>query len=191
MATENRFLEVAYRLYTIEDGEEDDEPIEVYTRRRPFQFINNLNVVLPEFEKNVGHLVRGDEFDFIIPCKDAYGEFHEELMFDVDQSVFMVNGRLDFNYIYEGAVVSMQNEEGNRFNATIIEIKRNTITIDLNNPRAGQDLHFVGHVIDSHPASNEEIAAYLNAITECATCENSCNGNCSGGGCGSQCGGCQ
>ena len=193
MALDNRYLTVAYRLYTIEDGEEDEEPIEVYNRRRPFEFISNLNVVLPAFDKNVGNLSRGDEFDFIIPCKDAYGEFHEELMFDVDQSIFMIDGKLDFNYIYEGAVVPMQGVDGSRFLATIIEIKKDTITIDLNNPRAGQDLHFVGHVIDSRPATNEEIAAFLNSMSECAGCESGCNGGC--GGCGSgqggKCGGCQ
>ncbi|MBR1667280.1 MAG: FKBP-type peptidyl-prolyl cis-trans isomerase [Bacteroidaceae bacterium] len=188
MAVDNRYITVAYRLYTIEDGEEDEEPVEVANRRHPFEFISGLNLVLPLFESNIAHLERGDEFDFIIPCKDAYGEFVEELMFDVDQSVFMVDGKLDFNYIHEGAVVPMMNEEGGRFNATIIEIKPDKITIDLNHPRAGQDLHFVGHIIDARPAANEEIAAMLNITSECAGCGGDCNsgscGGCAGGGCG-------
>ncbi|MBQ6965361.1 MAG: peptidylprolyl isomerase [Bacteroidaceae bacterium] len=187
MALDNKLLTIAYRLYTIEDGEEEEEPIEVYNRRHPFQFISKLNLVLPRFEENVANLVRGDEFDFVIPCKDAYGEFHEELMFDVDQSIFLIDGKLDFNYVYEGAVVPMQAEDGSQFNATIIEIKANTVTIDLNHPRAGQDLHFVGHVIESRPATNEEITQMLNAMSEC----NGCCGTCESGGCGGSCGGCR
>ena len=189
MEIDNKYMTLAYRLYTIEDGEEDEEPVEVCNRRHPFEFITKLNMVLPAFEANVANLERGDEFDFIIPCKDAYGDFHENMMFDVDQSIFLVDGKLDFNYVYEGAVVPMQAEDGSRFNATIIEIKKDTITIDLNPPRAGQDLHFVGHVIDSRLATNGEIGEMLNAMSECEGCGGSCNEGCSGG-CGG-CGGCR
>lgn len=183
MALDNKYITLAYRMYLIEDGEEDEEPAEVCNRRHPFQFISNLGLVLPAFEEQVVNLVRGDEFDFVIPCKDAYGEFNEELMFDVDQSIFLIDGKLDFNYIYEGAIVPMQGEDGSQFNATIIEIKKDKVTIDLNHPRAGQDLHFVGHVIDNRPATNEEITESLTATSECGGCGGGCEG-CSGGGCG-------
>ena len=190
MAVDNKFVTVAYKLYTIEDGEEDEEAVEVANRRHPFFFITGLNLVLSQFEENIAPLVRGDEFDFIIPCKDAYGEFNDELMFDVPETTFMVDGKIDFNYIHEGAVVPMIAGDGSRFNATIIEIKKGAVTIDLNHPRAGQDLHFVGHVIDSRPATNEEISEMLNNASECAECAGDCNsGGCSGCG-GGGCGGC-
>ncbi|MCR5043236.1 MAG: FKBP-type peptidyl-prolyl cis-trans isomerase [Bacteroidaceae bacterium] len=186
MAVDNKYITVAYKLYTIEDGEEDEEPVEVANQRHPFQFISGFNLVLPAFEANIAPLDRGDEFDFVIPFKDAYGEFNEELMFDVPESVFMVDGKIDFNYIHEGAVVPMMGEDGSRFNATIIEIKKDSVTIDLNHPRAGQDLHFVGHVVEARPATNEEITDMLNASSECGCCE---GGDCGSGGCGG-CGGC-
>lgn len=189
MEIDNKYITLAYRLYTIEDGEEDEEPVEVTNRRHPFMFITGMGLVLPKFEEHVRDLERGDEFDFVIPCQDAYGEFVEELMFDVPESTFMVNGKIDFNLVHEGAVVPMMGEDGSRFNATIIEIKKDGVTIDLNHPRAGQDLHFKGHIIDSRPATNEEIGEMLNADSECANC-----GGCSvEGGCGGQggcCGGC-
>lgn len=185
MEVDNKYITVAYRLYTIEDSEEDEEPVEVANRRHPFQFISGLNLVLPLFESNIVNLESGDEFDFIIPCKDAYGEFNEELMFDVPETVFMVDGKIDFNYVHEGAVVPMMGEDGSRFNATIIELKKDAVTIDLNHPRAGQDLHFKGNVIESRPATNEEISEMLNTTSECA----GCGGECGSGGCGG-CGGC-
>lgn len=188
MEIDNKYITLAYRLFTIEDGEEDEEPVEVANRRHPFQFISGLNLVLAKFEENVRDLTRGEEFDFIIPCADAYGEFNDELMFDVPESVFMVDGKIDLNYIHEGAVVPMMGEDGSRFNATIIELKKDAVTIDLNHPRAGQDLHFVGHVIESRPATNEEISQMLNATSECAGCGGDCSsegcGGCGSGGCG-------
>ena len=99
MEIDNKYITLAYRLYTIEDGEEDEEPVEVANRRHPFQFISGLGLVLAKFEENVRDLARGDEFDFVIPCADAYGEFNDELMFDVPETVFMVDGKM--------AVVSM------------------------------------------------------------------------------------
>ena len=140
MAVDNKYITVAYKLYAIEDGEEDPEVLEECTAQHPFQFISQLGVVLPAFEAGVTAVGKGEKFDFIIPCKDAYGEFNEEMMFDVPKSIFMPNGKIDDRYIYEGAVVPMQGEDGSRFNATIIEIKDEEVTIDLNHPRAGVDL---------------------------------------------------
>ena len=94
MEIDNKYITLAYRLYTIEDGEEDEEPVEVANRRHPFQFISGLGLVLAKFEENVRDLARGDEFDFVIPCADAYGEFNDELMFDVPETVFMVDGKI-------------------------------------------------------------------------------------------------
>lgn len=186
MAVDNKYITVAYKLYTIEDGAEDEEPVEVADSRHPFQFISGFNLVLPLFESNIAPLEKGAEFDFVIPCKDAYGEFNEELMFDVPDSVFKVDGKIDLNYIHEGAVVPMMGEDGNRFMATIIEMKKDAVTIDLNHPRAGQDLHFVGQIVEARPATNEEITEMLNTASECDCC-GGCD--CGSGGCGG-CGGC-
>ena len=195
MALDNKYITVAYRLYTIEDGEEDTDPIEECSVAYPFQFISKLGVVLPAFEAGVEKVEKGGTFDFVIPCKDAYGEFQDELMFDVEKSIFCVNGEIDSRYIYEGAVVPMQGEDGNRFNATIIEIKDKSVTIDLNHPRAGMDLHFVGEVVENRLATNEEVAELLNAMSGCGGgcsggCSGGCGGGCSDGGCGGGCGGC-
>jgi FKBP-type peptidyl-prolyl cis-trans isomerase SlyD len=89
----------------------------------------------------------------------------------------------------------MQGEDGNRFNATIIEIKDKSVTIDLNHPRAGMDLHFVGEVVENRLATNEEVAELLNAMSGCGGgcsggCSGGCGGGCSDGGCGGGCGGC-
>lgn len=196
MAVDNKYITVAYKLYAIDNGEEDPEAVEECTAEHPFQFISQLGVVLPAFEAGVASVAKGETFDFIIPCKDAYGEFNEEMMFDVPKKIFMNNGKLDDRYIYEGAVVPMQGEDGSRFNATIIEIKAEEVTIDLNHPRAGVDLHFVGQVIENRNATNDEVAELLNAMSGCGggcgSCGDGC-GNCGNGcsSCGDGCGGCE
>lgn len=196
MAVDNKYITIAYKLYAIDNGEEDPEAVEECTAEHPFQFISQLGVVLPAFEAGVASVAKGETFDFIIPCKDAYGEFNEEMMFDVPKKIFMNNGKLDDRFIYEGAVVPMQGEDGSRFNATIIEIKAEEVTIDLNHPRAGVDLHFVGQVIENRNATNDEVAELLNAMSGCGGGCGSCGGGCGNCGdgcssCGDGCGGCE
>ena len=61
---ENKYITVAYKLYSIENGEKDFEeeaPVE-----HPFQFISGLGMTLEPFEAQIKDLQIGDKFDFTI-----------------------------------------------------------------------------------------------------------------------------
>ena len=73
---ENKYITVAYKLYSIENGERDFE--EEASPEHPFQFISGLGLTLELFEKEVQHLQKGDKFDFTIACTDAYGEYDDD-----------------------------------------------------------------------------------------------------------------
>lgn len=194
MALDNRYISASYKMYTKDDDEDEEFLMEETSDQHPFQFISKLGMVLPKFEEAIVGLAKGENFDFVIPCEDAYGEFNEELMFDVEKSIFMIDGKFDSEHIFEGNVVPMRGEDGSVFNTTIIEIKDDAVTIDLNHPRAGQDLHFVGTVTENREASNEEVSEVLNMMSGgCGGCGGHCGGNCGGdceGGCEGGCGGC-
>lgn len=182
MAIQNNYITVAYKLY-VKDSETDETEalVEECTAEHPFQFISNLGVALESFEKIVAPLAKGEAFDFVIPAADAYGDFQDELMFDVEKSLFEVNGRFDKEHIFEGNVIPLAGPDGERFNGTVIEIKENAVTIDLNHPRAGQDLHFVGTVVENREATNDEVTGMINMLS----------GEGCGCGCGcDDCGGC-
>ncbi len=192
MAVENNYITVAYKLYVKDEDDKDEELVEECSAEHPFMFISNLGHTIPAFENEIAGLQKDSSFDFVIPCKDAYGEFNDELMFDVEKKMFEINGVFDSQHIFEGNIIPLQGEDGSRFHGTVIEVKDDAVTLDLNHPRAGQDLHFVGTVCENRPATNEEITATLNFMSGegcgggCGSC-----GGCGedGGGCGS-CGGC-
>ena len=186
MAVQNNYITVAYKLYVRDEGDEEETLVEQCSAAHPFQFISKLGMTIPAFETEIDGLAKGAKFDFVIPCKDAYGEFNDELMFDVEKKMFEVDGKFDAAHIYEGNVIPLQGEDGSRFNGTVIEVKENAVTLDLNHPRAGQDLHFVGLVCENRPATNEEITAQLNEFSGCG----GCGGGCGDGGCGGCGGGC-
>lgn len=178
---ENKYITVAYQLFApMQDNER--ELIEEATVERPFQFISALGMTLDAFEAQIAPLAPGAEFDIKLSTEEAYGPFVPEAVQKVSADIFKINGKIDSRYIYEGAVVPLQNADGERFNGTITEITEKEITVDLNHPLAGKELNFVGKVIESREATNQEIQDALNVMT--GGCSGGCGG-CSGGSCGS------
>ena len=190
----NKYITVAYRLYTEMDGKM--ELTEEATAEHPFQFISGLGFTLDAFEKNIINLKEGDSFDFTLSVEEAYGEHMPEGVQELPKSAFEVNGKFDAEHITIGAVVPMMNQQGERFNATIAEITDTTVTIDLNHPLAGKELNFKGEVVTFRDATNKEIEHAVKMMTGgCGGCggncggEGGCGGNCEGeGGCGGNCG---
>ena len=178
---ENKYITVAYKLYVTENGKQ--EMIEEATAEHPFQFISGLGTALERFESEISPLNEGEKFDFVIPCAEAYGEYMPEGVRTVSKDMFLVDGVFDDEYIYPGSVVPLQDNEGHQFYATVGEVTDTTVTVDLNHPHAGKDLHFEGSVVTSRPATNEEIQEVLNMLSG-----EGCGCGCCGGDCGSDCG---
>lgn len=176
---ENKYITVAYQLYTIENGEK--EFTEEATAERPFLFISGLGLTLEPFEAYIKGLQAGDKFDFIIPAAEAYGEYDEDHVIDLPKEIFIIDGKFDSERIVEGAVVPLMTNEGQRINGSVVEVKEDVVVMDMNHPLAGCDLNFVGEVVTSRPATNEEVSDMLRMAS------GGCGGGCSG--CGGDCGG--
>ena len=174
MAVQNDYVAVSYKLYVKDEDDEQEALFEQCDSTSPYQFITRLGCVLPAFEKQMEGLNKDDAFDFIIPCKEAYGEVEDELMFDVPRNIFEIDGRFDKENIFEGNIVPLQGNDGQRFNATVLEVKDTAVTLDLNHPLAGQDLHYVGKVVERREATPDELTGWINML--------------SGEGCGCCCG---
>ena len=178
---ENKYITVAYKLYAIEDGEKDFT--EEATAEHPFQFISGLGLTLESFEDQVKDLKAGDKFDFTIACADAYGDFDEEHVIDLPKQIFEVDGKFDSERIVAGNVVPLMTSEGQRINGTLQEIKADVVVMDMNHPLAGCDLNFVGEVIESRPATNEELAEIARMMSGggCSCGCDSCGDGCGDG----------
>lgn len=185
---ENKFITVAYKLYTIEDGDRDFA--EEATAEKPFEFISGLGLTLPEFEENIKDLKEGDTFDFVIKKENAYGIYDERQVVALPKKTFEIDGKFDSEHIVEGAIIPLMNAEGQHFNASVSSITDTEVTVDLNHPLAGCDLHFTGSIIETRPATNEELAAMAKVMSGEGGCGGNCGGcaGCSDGGCGSDCG---
>lgn len=185
---ENKYITVAYKLYSIEDGQKDFT--EEAPKEHPFQFISGLGLTLEAFESQVRDLKAGDKFDFTIPCDDAYGPYDEEHVIDLPKKVFEIDGHFDAERVVEGAVLPLMTSEGQHINGSVVEVKEDIVTMDMNHPLAGCDLNFVGEVVESRPATNQELAEMARMMSGGCGCGcDDCGGGCGdghhdcGGGC--------
>jgi len=58
--------------------------------------------------------------------------------------------------LQEGNVIPMQNNEGQKFNGVVMEVKDDAVKMDFNHPLADDDLSFTGKVIEVRDATGEE-----------------------------------
>lgn len=176
--TPNKYVTVAYELYTDND-KGIHELVEKAPIEHPFQFISGLGIALDSFENKILALTEGEAFDFVLKVDEAYGPYEQDHVIELPKETFAINGRFDKDMVYPGAVLPLVNADGMRFQGLVLELKDNTVIIDLNHPLAGKDLHFKGQVVTMRDATNEEIQALINH--EGCNCGGDCEGGCEGG----------
>lgn len=176
--TPNKYVTVAYELYTDND-KGIHELVEKAPIEHPFQFISGLGIALDSFENKILALTEGEAFDFVLKVDEAYGPYEQDHVIELPKETFAINGHFDKDMVYPGAVLPLVNADGMRFQGLVLELKDNTVIIDLNHPLAGKDLHFKGQVVTMRDATNEEIQALINH--EGCNCGGDCEGGCEGG----------
>jgi len=182
---ENKYIAVAYKLYVMQDGKKT--LVEEATPAQPFQFVSGMGTTLERFENEITALKQGDTFCITIPSKEAYGEYLPEGMRTVSKDMFFIDGKFDDEHIFEGAMVPLQDSEGNHFYATIKKVESDSVTIDLNHPYAGKDLTFDGEITTLRDAAPEEIQEILDEMNHecgCGDCGGECGHHSHGCGCG-------
>ncbi|MBR2260470.1 MAG: FKBP-type peptidyl-prolyl cis-trans isomerase [Paludibacteraceae bacterium] len=187
---DKKFVAVSYDLFV----RNDDDKLELWEQApasAPLKFTFGLGMMLEKFEENLHGLKEGDIFDFTIDKKDAYGDYEDGRVVELDKNIFMVDGKFDDEYIKEGNIVPMMDVDGNRINGIVLKIGKDKVKMDFNHPLAGEDLNFRGKVLEVRDATEEEIAVATKPHKcggcggGCGDCEGGCGkDNCNEGGCG-------
>lgn len=179
----HKYVCVAYELF-VDNEKGNRELVEKAPVEHPYQFISGMGLALDSFEDKILELSEGDKFDFTLAQDEAYGPYEEERVLEFSKQQFSVNGRFDKNVVYPGAVLPLVNGDGNRFDALVLEVKEDTVVIDLNAMFAGKDLHFRGQVVTLREATDEEIKGVINMLSGegCGCGCDDCGGGCGGHG---------
>ena len=174
----NRYMSVAYTLY-VED-ESGRHIVEKTAQDEPFSFISGFGVALDAFEQQVTPLEKGAAFEFSIPKEQAYGDYQQEQVLELEREAFVIDGRFDHQRVFRDAVIPLQNEEGTRFYGRVLEVTESKVRVDLNHPLAGETLYFKGEVLENREATEEETDQLVKQLTSgCCGCGGGCD-NCEG-----------
>ncbi len=155
--------------YVLRVKSNEGEVIESVDAEKPLNFIYGTGRMLPKFEENLAGLTVGDNFQFMIPCSEAYGPFTPEAIVDLPISIFVVNGELQKEMLIVNSVIPMQDNNGNHLNGTVLEVTDENVKMDFNHPLADEDLYFSGQVTEVREATVAELE-HGHIHHECSGC---------------------
>ena len=117
---------------TLDDGSVFDSS----EGRDPLTFTVGQHEVICGFEEGVAGLNAGEEKTIDITPEHGYGPKHEQMVQKVPKELFK-----DFSP-EKGQQIGLMSKEGQQMMATVIDADDKMVTLDLNHPLAGKNLHF-------------------------------------------------
>lgn len=143
----NKVVSFSYKL-TDSDGELIDET----PKGESFPYLHGHQNIVPGLEKQLEGLKKGDAITAKVLAGEAYGEFDEELIFQVPRSNFPKELT-----IVEGMEFDSDGPEG-PMTVVVTNVDKDLITVNANHPLAGVDLTFDIKITDVREATPQEIA---------------------------------
>ncbi len=117
---------------TLSDGTVFDTSLD----REPLEFTVGDEMLIPGFEAAVIGRTVGDKFSVTISPDDAYGEYSEELVFELPLSEVPQDITPEV-----GTTLELVGDEG-ELEVTIIDLTEETVLLDANHELAGEQLTF-------------------------------------------------
>ena len=108
---------------TFQDGSVFDTSVS----GEPLEFVVGDGTMIAGFDKAVQGMHLGDVVNVVVPAEEAYGEFDEDLVVEVDRAQWPAHLKPE-----PGVQVSLEDGDGNTVYATIKEVKPATIILDAN-----------------------------------------------------------
>ncbi|TXF79203.1 peptidylprolyl isomerase [Chryseobacterium sp.] len=147
----NHVVALQYTLNAIEENGERTF-IEQTDAENPFTFLYGVGMMLPKFEEHLQGMAAGEKKSFTLTAEEGYGEREENATTQLPAEMFEESGIPPL-----GAILPLQDPDGNHLNAVVLEVTPEAVTVDLNHPMAGKVLNFDIEVVTTRPATEEEL----------------------------------
>lgn len=123
---------------TLDDGTQFDTS----TGGDPLEVTLGNGEVIPGFEQGIEGMQVGDTKTVNIPCAEAYGERHQELVHEVPREQLPQDVELEIGMQFQvdGGEAPMI--------LTVVEVSPENATLDGNHPMAGHNLNFELELVD-------------------------------------------
>ena len=144
--------------YILKQDDTDGAVIEIAKETEPLVFIYGAGFMIPKFEEYLNKLKSGDSFEFTLGSTDAYGDFEEEAIIDLDKHIFNIEGTVDEEMLAIGNMIPMRDNQGNTLQGKVVSVTNDLVKMDFNHPMAGKTLHFSGKILDVRTATADELS---------------------------------
>lgn len=105
--------------------------------REPLEFEVGAGMMIKGFDDAVVGMAIGDKKTITIPPDEAYGERNEQMVIDFPRSNFPADLTPEV-----GMQLMMNNNAGQQFPVTIVDVREDAVVLDANHSLAGKDLVF-------------------------------------------------
>lgn len=148
----NNVVTLKYVLHT---NDENGEKVfvEETSSENPMTFLYGVGMMIPKFEDEIQNLAVGDKKSFEIAPNEGYGERNAEAVTQLPVDIFQ-----DQELPPVGAILPLSDNQGNNFQAVVLEVTSEAVVVDLNHPMAGRSLFFEVEILNTRPATEEELA---------------------------------
>lgn len=148
----NQAVTLKYLLKT-DDANGEKVLVEETTNENPLSFIYGAGMMIPKFEEHIKGLKTGDTTSFTILPQDGYGELNPEAVVQLPLDMFQGQELPPV-----GAILPLSDNQGNNFQAFVVEVTPEAVIADLNHPMAGKPLHFEVEILNNREATAEELS---------------------------------
>jgi FKBP-type peptidyl-prolyl cis-trans isomerase SlyD len=174
---ENKVVTVHYTLFN-----DKDEMLESSHNSQPLTFMQGSGMLIKGFETAVEGKTENDHFSFNVKPEDGYGEFNDELVFDLPKERLSEIEGLEVDM-----ALRMETPNGTMI-VRVVGMDDEKVSLNGNHPLAGVPLRFDVEVLEVRDPTPEELEQLARRAAEA---EAACSGSCSDSCCSSCGGGCE
>jgi FKBP-type peptidyl-prolyl cis-trans isomerase SlyD len=173
----NKVVTAHYTLFN-----DKGEMLESSHNSQPLTFMQGSGMLIKGFEAAVEGKEEKDRFSFDVKPGDGYGEFNEELLFELPRERLNEVEGLEI-----GMALRMETPNGVMI-VRVVGMDDQNVSLDGNHPLAGVPLRFDVEVVEVRDATPHELEQIARRAAEE---ESACSGSCSDSCCSSCGGGCE
>ncbi|MEP7293482.1 MAG: peptidylprolyl isomerase [Chloroflexota bacterium] len=117
----------------------------------PMEYLHGAEEILPGLEAALEGKQVGDKFSVTLAPEDAYGDYEDEDVEEIDRADIPNADELEV-----GMPVEVEDEDGFTYTAEVLEINDKVVVLDFNPPLAGKTLTYDVEVLAIREATDEE-----------------------------------